>query len=227
MWQLGSVLDPKTLIDQVGLLGIFAIVFAESGLLIGFFLPGDSLLFTAGFLATKPTSLPNLPHPNIVVLMVGCAFFAIAGDQVGYLFGRRVGPAVFDRPDSRFFKQRYVKKAQVFFDRHGAKTIVLARFVPVVRTFTPVLAGASKMDYRTFVTFNVIGGVIWGAGVTALGFFLGQVDFVAENLEITILTLVVISFLPVVIELVRARRHLVPAPDEPVESIASREPEGV
>ena len=226
MRQLGGVLDPKTLIDQVGLLGIFAIVFAESGLLIGFFLPGDSLLFTAGFLATRPPSLPNLPHPNIVVLMVGCAFFAIVGDQVGYLFGRRVGPSVFNRPDSRLFKQRYVVKSQEFFDRHGAKTIVLARFVPVVRTFTPVLAGASRMHYRTFVTFNVVGGIIWGAGITALGYFLGQVDFIADNLEIAVLSLVVISFLPIAIELVRARRHLVPPPAEPLDSVASGGPEG-
>lgn len=204
---LGSILDPKTLIDQVGLIGIFAIVFAESGMLIGFFLPGDSLLFTAGFLATKPASLPNLPHPNIVALMVGCAFFAIVGDQVGYLLGRRVGPKLFDRPDSRLFKQRYVLKAQDFFDRHGAKTIVLARFVPVVRTFTPVLAGISRMDYRTFVLFNIVGGVVWGAGVSALGYFLGQVDLIADNIEAAVLTLVVVSFLPVAVELVRARRH--------------------
>ncbi|MEJ7765631.1 MAG: VTT domain-containing protein, partial [Acidimicrobiales bacterium] len=168
-------------------------------------------LFTAGFLATKPASLPNLPHPNIVALMVGCAFFAIVGDQVGYLLGRRVGPKLFDRPDSRLFKQRYVEKAQKFFDRHGAKTIVLARFVPVVRTFTPVLAGISKMDYRTFVLFNVIGGVIWGAGVSALGYFLGQVDLIADNIETAVLTLVVVSFLPVAIELVRARRHRAPS----------------
>jgi len=226
MWQLGGVLDPKTLIDQLGLLGIFAIVFAESGLLIGFFLPGDSLLFTAGFLATRPASLPNLPHPNIVVLMVGCAFFAIAGDQVGYLFGRRVGPSVFNRPDSRFFKQRYVEKAQEFFNRHGAKAIVLARFVPVVRTFTPVLAGASQMHYRTFVTFNVIGGVIWGAGITALGYFLGQIDFIADNLEIAVLSLVVISFLPMAIELVRARRHRTPPSAEPLDRVASSGSEG-
>ena len=208
---LGGFLDPKTLIDQVGLLGIYAIVFAESGMLVGFFLPGDSLLFTAGFLATKPASLPNLPHPNIVALMVGCAFFAILGDQVGYLLGRRVGPKLFDRPDSRLFKQRYVEKAQEFFDRHGAKTIVLARFVPVVRTFTPVLAGISKMDYRTFVLFNVVGGVIWGAGVSALGYFLGQIDLIADNIETAVLTLVVVSFLPVAVELVRARRHRAPS----------------
>ena len=208
---LGGFLDPKTLIDQVGLLGIYAIVFAESGMLVGFFLPGDSLLFTAGFLATKPASLPNLPHPNIVALMVGCAFFAILGDQVGYLLGRRVGPKLFDRPDSRLFKQRYVEKAQEFFDRHGAKTIVLARFVPVVRTFTPVLAGISKMDYRTFVLYNVIGGVVWGAGISALGYFLGQVDLIANNIETAVLTLVVVSFLPMAVELVRARRHRTPS----------------
>ncbi len=215
---LSSVLDPKTLIDKVGLIGVIAIVFAESGMLVGFFLPGDSVLFTAGFLATRPTGagLANLPHPNIVVLMVGCALAAIAGDQIGYALGRRVGPSLFNRPDSRLFKQRHVQKAQEFFDRHGSKTIVLARFVPVVRTFVPVLAGASKMHYRTFVMFNVVGGLIWGAGMCALGYFLGQVDLIANHVEIAVLAIVALSGIPIVVEVIlgsRRRRQPVAAAD--------------
>jgi membrane-associated protein len=126
---------------------------------------------------------------------------------VGYVIGNRIGPALFKRPDSRFFKQENVAKAQAFFDKHGPKTIVLARFVPIVRTFTPVVAGVSKMKYRTFVTFNVVGGLLWAVGVTLLGFFLGQIDFVEENLEVAILAVVGISVLPIAIELLKARRE--------------------
>jgi membrane-associated protein len=130
---------------------------------------------------------------------------AVTGDQVGYLFGRRVGPSLFNRPDSRFFKRQNVEKAQRFFDKHGAKTIVLARFVPIVRTFAPIVAGVSTMRYRTFVTFNIVGGALWAIGVTLLGYFLGQVDVVEQNLEITLFIIVGISLLPMAIELLRAR----------------------
>jgi membrane-associated protein len=203
----GGVLDPEHLIDAFGLLGIFAIVFAESGLLIGFFLPGDALLFTAGFLASAPSSVPESLHLPLVPLILGVWFFAIAGDQVGYLFGQRVGPALFKRPDSRFFKQANVEKANAYFAKYGAKTIVLARFVPVVRTFTPIVAGVSKMEYRTFVRWNIIGGTVWAFGVTLLGYFLGQVDVIEQNLELAILTVVAISCLPIVLELLKARRE--------------------
>jgi membrane-associated protein len=202
----GSLLDPKELIDKVGLIGLWLVVFAESGLLIGFFLPGDSLLFTAGFLASGPDGLESL-HLPLLPLLVGCFIAAVAGDQVGYLFGKRVGPALFRRPDSRFFKQENVDKAQAFFDKHGSKTIVLARFVPIIRTFTPIVAGVSNMKYRTFVTFNIIGGAMWAIGVTMLGFFLGQVDVVEENLEIAILAVVAISCTPIALEVVKARRE--------------------
>jgi membrane-associated protein len=203
---LPDFLDAENLIDTFGLLGIFLIVFAESGLLIGFFLPGDSLLFTAGFLASSPSSVDDALHLPLVPLLLGTWIAAVAGDQVGYVFGQRVGPALFRRPDSRFFKQENVDKAQAFFDRYGPKAIVLARFVPIVRTFTPITAGVSRMQYRTFVTFNVIGGTIWAFGVTLLGFFLGQVDVIEENLELAILTVVAISCAPIAIELWRARR---------------------
>ncbi len=203
----GGFLDPERLIDTFGLLGIFAIVFAESGLLIGFFLPGDSLLFTAGFLASGPSSVADELHLPLVPLLLGTWVAAVAGDQVGYLFGQRVGPALFRRPDSRFFKQENVDKAQGFFEKYGPKAIVLARFVPIVRTFTPITAGVSRMEYRTFVTFNVIGGTLWAFGVTLLGYFLGQVDVIEENLELAILTVVGFSCLPIALELYKAWRE--------------------
>lgn len=203
----GGFLDPKELIQTFGLIGIFVIVFAESGLLVGFFLPGDSLLFTAGFLASGPASVDDSLHLPLVPLLLLVWVGAVAGDQVGYLFGQRVGPALFKRPDSRLFKHENVDKAQAFFDKYGPKAIVLARFVPVVRTFTPITAGVSRMEYRTFVTYNVIGGTIWAFGVTLLGFFLGQVDVIEQNLELAILVVVAISCAPIAIELYRARRE--------------------
>src|SRR5262245_20155690 len=162
-----DTIDPQELLRSFGTIGLFLIIFAESGLLIGFFLPGDSLLFTAGLFAAKGDL-------NIVVILVGCFISAVAGDQVGYAFGRRVGPSIFSRPNSKLFKQEYVQRADEFFESHGAKTIVLARFVPVVRTFAPILAGVGTMKYRTFVTYNVIGGFLWAVGVTSLGYFLGE-----------------------------------------------------
>ena len=203
----GGLLDPKSLIDDIGLWGVFAVVFAESGMLVGFFLPGDSLLFTAGFLASGPSSVDEALHLPLGWLLVGTFIAAVAGDQVGYVIGRRAGPAIFNRPDSRFFKQENVDKAQAFFDRYGAKTIVLARFVPIVRTFAPIVAGVSRMNYRTFVTFNLVGGALWAVGVTLLGYFLGQVDFVEQNLEVAILTVVAISLLPIARELWKARKE--------------------
>jgi membrane-associated protein len=200
-------LDPEKVIEAVGLLGIWAIVFAESGLLVGFFLPGDALLFTAGFFASAPDSIPDELHLPLVPLIVGIVFAAIVGDQVGYVFGRHVGPALFKRPDSRFFKQQNVEKAHDYFERYGPRTIVLARFVPIVRTFAPIVAGVSGMDYRTFVRWNVIGGLLWGVGVTLLGYFLGQVDVIAENIELTIVVIVAISCIPIAVEVWRARKE--------------------
>ena len=204
---LPDFLDAERLIDAFGLIGIWTIVFAESGLLIGFFLPGDALLFTAGFLASAPASVDSHLHLPLVPLVLGIWIAAIAGDQVGYVFGQRVGPALFKRPDSRFFKQENVARAQEFFDKHGPRAIVLARFVPVVRTFTPITAGVSGMEYRTFVRWNVIGGTVWAFGVTFLGYFLGQVDVIEQNLELAILTVVAISCSPIIYELVKSRRE--------------------
>ncbi len=203
---LPDFLDGAKLIESVGLIGIFLVVFAESGLLVGFFLPGDALLFTAGFFASGPASVDPSLHLPLIPLLVGIWIAAVVGDQVGFMFGRRVGPAVFNRPDSRLFKQANVDKAQVFFDKHGPRSIVLARFVPVVRTFTPITAGVSGMDYRTFVRWNLIGGTIWAFGVTMLGYYLGQVAVIEKNLELAILAVVALSCLPIVVEVIKARR---------------------
>ncbi|MEU9701113.1 VTT domain-containing protein [Streptomyces sp. NPDC047981] len=195
-----SWLDPDYLIQTFGLIGVLVIVFAESGLLIGFFLPGDSLLFTTGLLVT--TGKLDQPLWLVCTLIVAAA---IIGDQVGYLFGRKVGPALFKRPDSKLFKQENVEKAHEFFEKHGPKSLILARFVPIVRTFTPIIAGVSRMNYRSFITFNIIGGVLWGAGVTILGASLGKIDFVHEHIEAILILIVAISVVPIVIEYLRAR----------------------
>ena len=199
-------IDAEALIKSVGLIGVFAIVFAESGLLIGFFLPGDALLFTAGFFASGPKDISSSLHFPLVPLILGIAVAAIAGDQVGYLFGRKAGPALFKRPDSRFFKHENLDKASAYFDQHGPKTIVLARYVPIVRTFAPIVAGASGMKYKTFVRFNILGGAAWAVIVPLLGYFLGQVDVIAENIELAIIAVIFISLLPMVIEVLRHRR---------------------
>ena len=203
----GTLLHPDELIRTIGLIGVIVVVFAESGLLVGFFLPGDSLLFTAGLFAYRG----DLP---IAILLPGVFAAAVIGDQVGYVFGRRVGPALFRRPDSRFFQQEYVDKAQAYFARYGAKTIVLARFIPIVRTFAPILAGVGRMPYRTFVTFNVVGGALWGLGVTSLGYLFGEAferlvpgGDVDRYLLPIIAVIIGLSLLPVVREVLAARRE--------------------
>ncbi|MDT4990149.1 MAG: rane-associated protein [Actinoplanes sp.] len=198
-----SFLDPQWLISTFGLIGILALVFAESGLLIGFFLPGDSLLFTAGLLVSGGTLL----HQPLWLLCLLVSVAAVAGDQFGYVFGRRFGPAVFRRPDSRFFKRENLVRAQAFFGRYGARSIVLARFVPIVRTFTPIVAGASGMRYRSFVLYNVVGAALWGCGVTILGYFLGQVPFVRSNIEFILVGIVLLSIAPIGVEIIRGRRR--------------------
>lgn len=197
-----SWLAPESLISTFGLVGILAVVFAESGLLIGFFLPGDSLLFTTGLLVADGTYLKQPLW--LVCLLVSIA--AMAGDQFGYAFGRRFGPGLFRRPDSRLFKQENLTRAHEFFAIYGARSVVLARFVPIVRTFTPIVAGASHMHYRTFLVYNVVGGVLWGCGVTILGYFLGQVSFVKENIDLILIGVVALSVIPIGVELLRARR---------------------
>ena len=197
---MSGFLDPTHLIDTFGLAGILVILFAECGLLVGFFLPGDSLLFTGGLLAAG-----GLIAPLWVMLLV-LPIAAVAGNLVGWWIGRKAGPAVFDRPDSRLFKARHVERAHAFFERNGAKTIVLARFVPIVRTFATVMAGVARMDFRRFALYSLIGGVAWTVGVTLLGFWLGQVAVVRQHVELFVLGVVVLSLVPIAIETVRSRR---------------------
>jgi membrane-associated protein len=207
---LPSWLDPETLLNRGGPALLFLVIFAESGLLIGFFLPGDSLLFTAGAVAAGAFDKPDSPlegvHFNIWVLLIGCFLAAVAGDQVGYFIGRQAGPRLFNREDSRLFKRAYVDKGTEFFEKHGGRAIVLARFVPIVRTFVPTIAGVSDMRYRDFLRFNVVGGLIWAVGVTLLGFVFGRIHFVQNNIEIALIGVVAVSLLPIAIEFVRHRR---------------------
>ena len=202
--------DPQKIVQSVGLIGLLVIVFAESGILIGFFLPGDSLLFAAGLVTAGITVNDKewtLANGNVVLVAVLVALAAIAGDQVGYAFGKKVGPSLFKRPQSRLFKPEYVEKAEEFFAKHGSKSIVLARFVPIVRTFTPVVAGVSKMHYRTFVKFNIIGGVLWGAGFIFLGYWLGSAfPAIGKNIEYAIIVIIVLSLIPIAIEYYRHKR---------------------
>ncbi|MFE2427071.1 DedA family protein [Streptomyces sp. NPDC059373] len=195
--------DANHLVSAFGLLGVLAIVFAESGLLIGFFLPGDSVLFTAGLLISQHQVI----HQPLWLVCLLISVASILGNQVGYVFGRKAGPALFRRPNSRLFKQEYVTKAHEFFERHGPKALVLARFIPVVRTFTPILAGVSGMTYRAFTVFNVLGGVLWGAGVTVAGYFLGQIGFIRDHIDVVLVAIIVVSVVPAGIEALRARRR--------------------
>ena len=197
--------DLVTLISIVGILGVMFIVFAESGLLIGFFLPGDSLLFTTGFLINAGIIDINI---HLAVFLVFIA--AVLGDTVGYLFGRKAGPRLFRRPDARLFKQAYIQRAQDFYDKNGGKTIILARFIPIVRTFAPVVAGAAHMKYKTFLTYNLIGGLLWAAGVTYAGFFIGKwlhsmgVEIDAILLPI-VAGIIIISVLPAAIHILKEK----------------------
>lgn len=186
---------------------IFGIIFAESGLLIGFFLPGDSLLFTAGFLASDSGKellvkfgLPaSHPFFSLVFLVIGCFAAAVIGDSVGYLFGKRVGKRLFQREDSRFFSKKNLFKAQEFYQKHGGKAIVLARFIPIVRTFAPIVAGIGDMQYTRFAMFNVVGGFVWAVGVTIAGYFLAAVigpDNIDKYLLPIIVLIVLISIAP-------------------------------
>jgi membrane-associated protein len=189
-----NFLEPQQLVHSLGFWGghiaIWAITFAESGLLIGFFLPGDSLLFAAGFLASQGLL-------NIVALFIGCFICAVLGDNVGYATGSRFGHRLFTKEDSRFFHRNHLVRAQVFYETHGRKTIILARFLPVVRTFAPIVAGIGKMHYPTFLKYNLVGGLVWTFGLTSLGFLLGNsIPNVDRYLLPITLVIVVISVVP-------------------------------
>lgn len=190
-------IDLASLIRAVGYIGVTAIVFTETGLLIGFFLPGDSLLFTAGFLAAQG-------YLDIWLLIPLCFVAAVAGDAVGYTIGQRFGRTLFNRPDSLIFRAEHVARAERFFARHGGKAIVLARFLPIVRTFTPVVAGVAAMSYRHFAVFNVVGALLWAVGVTVAGYFLGSaVSNIDHYLLPIIAAIILISVAPTAIHVWR------------------------
>ena len=194
-------------IQAVSILGVAFVIFAVSGLLIGFFLPGDSLLFTTGFLISTGVVDFNI-HLTVLILFLA----AVAGDSVGYAFGRRAGPRVFNKPDARLFRQEYVQQAQAFYDKHGGKTVILARFVPIVRTFAPIVAGIAKMNYREFLAFNIIGALIWAAGITYAGFGLGRwfkhLGIEIDHIILPIVAgIIVVSILPPAIHILSDKKR--------------------
>jgi len=187
-------IDIISLVQTAGYIGLFLIIFAESGLFFGFFLPGDSLLFTAGLLASQGLF-------NYYVLAILFAVGAITGDSVGYWFGKKIGPKIFNREDSFFFHKKHVERTHNFYEKYGNKTIVLARFVPIVRTFAPILAGVGKMKYKTFLKYNIVGGLLWSIGVSFIGFYLGsKIPGIENYLSYIIIAIVFISILPIIFE---------------------------
>jgi membrane-associated protein len=182
-----------------GLIGLVAIVFAETGLMVGFFLPGDSLLVTAGLFAAKGDL-------NIVWLNLAVIAAAIVGDATGYWIGRRAGKALYSRPNSFFFRKQHLVKTHEFYERHGGKTIVIARFVPIIRTFAPVVAGAAEMTYRQFAVYNVLGGIGWVLSMTLTGYFLGRaVPDIDKNIHIVVAVVIFLSLLPGIISIAREK----------------------
>ena len=200
---LHTILDPLFIIKTLGLLGVVAIVFAESGLFFGFFLPGDSLLFTAGFLASQGLI-------SIYGLLILCFIAAVLGDNVGYFFGRKVGPMIFNKEDSLFFHKKHINRAQDFYNKYGKKTIFLARFIPIIRTFVPIVAGVAGMEYKTFFRFNVIGGFVWTWGMLGTGYILGNIIPNAEKyLSLIIIVIIIVSFIPAVYEFFKQKQKVV------------------
>jgi len=199
--------DLLDFIKMASILGVALVVFAESGLLVGFFLPGDSLLFATGFLIHAGFLNINI-HLAVLIIFVA----AVLGDTVGYTFGRKLGPTLFRKKDARLFKQKYIQQAQDFYEKHGGKTIIIARFVPIVRTFAPIVAGAGKMEYKRFLVFNLIGGFLWAAGVTYAGYLLGGV-FESAGIEIDhvllplIAIIILISVLPPAIHILKEKKN--------------------
>ena len=198
-------LDPQTLITSLGDIAfwvVLGIIFAECGLLIGFFLPGDSLLFITGLFISSGFISINIWLACLLLLIA-----AVAGNAVGYAIGYKVGPALFKREDSRLFKKEYVDKTHAFFDKYGGRAIILARFVPIVRTFITAIAGVARMDFRRFMVFSAIGGIIWAVGVTLAGYFLGTIPIVKDNIETVLLLVVLVSVIPIVWEFIKHRRE--------------------
>jgi len=194
--------NPVIIIKTLGLAGVIFIVFAESGLFFGFFLPGDSLLFTAGFLASQGLISP-------AALFFGAFIAAVLGDSVGYAFGKKIGPKIFTKEDSFFFNKKHIERSEHFYEKYGKKTIILAHFIPIVRTFAPILAGVGNMSYRTFIAYNIVGGFVWSVGVSALGYALGTIVPNADSYVTPLVILIIIvSFIPPAREYLRASRKI-------------------
>lgn len=205
--------DPRALVAWGGYLGLTIIIFAETGLLVGFFLPGDSLLVTAGLLASQPDRF-NL---NVYVLGVVLSIASILGNSVGYYIGRITGPRLFRRESSLLFNRKHLERAHGFYERHGGKTVILARFMPIVRTFVPVVAGMGQMQYRRYTLYNVIGGLGWIWSMLFVGYFLGRyIPGIGDHIEIVILVVIFVSFLPGLIGWLRSRRRR--SPERPAVS---------
>jgi membrane-associated protein len=204
MEYIKSIIDPQILIPAIGLIGTILVVFAESGLFFGFFLPGDSLLFTAGLFASQG-------YFSIYTLVIGCMIAAIVGDSVGYFFGKKVGPRLFSREDSILFHKKHIIRAQDFYIKYGTKTIFLARFIPIVRTFAPIVAGIGNMNYKTFLTYNIVGGITWVGSMTLSGYFLGTLfPGINTYLHYIIVGIIIASLIPIAVEFIREKRKQTP-----------------
>jgi membrane-associated protein len=196
MWDfLKELTDPESIIRYGGLALLLFVVFAETGLLIGFFLPGDSLMFISGLICrTKP----ELLGVNIVVLIAGLVSAAVIGNIAGYWFGRKVGPALFKRQDSWIFKKRYLEATREFYEKHGGKTLILGRFLPIIRTFAPILAGVIKIDFGRFMIYNIVGALAWICSLSLCGYFLGTIQWVQDNIGYIVIGLIIVTLIPVI-----------------------------
>jgi len=193
------ILDPILIIKAVGVIGIILIVFAETGLFFGFFLPGDSLIFTAGIFASQGFF-------SIQILLIGCIIAAILGDSVGYWSGKKYGRKLFDRDNGFFFKKQRLYDAEIFYEKHGKSTIIIARFVPIIRTFAPIVAGIGSMSYPTFISYNIFGGIFWVSGMLLLGYFLGGLIPNPDTYIIPIaFVIVLLSFIPIIFKMLKQR----------------------
>ena len=204
MWEFFKELtNPESIIEYGGLALLLFVVFAETGLFIGFFLPGDSLMFISGMICSTKPALLNV---SILTLIVALIFSAIIGNMVGYWFGRKAGPALFKKEDSLIFKKRYVEITDSFYKRHGGKTLILGRFLPIIRTFAPILAGVIKIDFGKFMLYNIIGAAAWVVSLVLAGFYLGKFQFVQDYIEYIIIFLIIVTMIPVIATYRRERK---------------------